>query len=1280
MYFSGKTYFNPTIHRELQVVRDTDTRLNKPKSRKKGKLTRKKKAKKVNRLAKLKKELGNDMVLKLLIRLLEKGGTGRPVGRPPLVPQTSARQPRKMRLSRGSGLPAREKKKLEKQRPQESKEDFSKRVEEHLLEHNPAFVYFNQLLQTDRERGNAVIKSYIDELKETKVKRKRPVVRERQVPISFHHQFLREIDEKPYVADRKKVVKKFVKEARDSGFPLKSSDEDIYAELAQASKGTKRSELRSRVGDRFLTKGRLRLGKEYIGEEEYEESLFDIAGETPFEKARQQLEEAQAAATTGGETTGGESGSTLFQERLGVLSPTTQRERDILLGRHATATAQKVAKKYRPVGRPTHASKGRETKAEQQRRERGEAEAQQLRDMMGGTELPVDLPEGYTPATATKGQIVVQKAGGEPAPAEEPAPFLSAEEGETDVEERLRKTKAQRLFGELTIADTGEIELLKDRGQTETLPSTPRPASASTSPESVGRRIDTALAELDNEMMSVMLGTPSPVAPAEIVAKGIRLTKEKQEQQEGEYTEEEEEESLEELARKAEQEALAAQQKPKPAPQPEPEPQVKPPPTPKLPTTPPPKPKGQIVVQKAGGEPAPPPKPKSPHTEAQQIEQRILQVDTELATGASTGGMSFQAGKSKEELEEERQQLQIELQLKHEQAEPTTLQDVALQDLSQERLGISPKQRQATKKQIKAGKTHIPTYLTPPEPAGELTGELAGMELLANQQYHRQGLKPIAPLITAQELIEKAEGKEPKVKPPTTPQVREQELTDSFLEDIKALAPDDAPAGSRKAVAELEKNVGDMVQRQIETDKYYSHLDLTDRISKGFEEQAEIIDALEKGGLIQLAYKRNNKNSKALDELYRKFDNNNMMLHSNKLLDEDERNEWEETFDTKLQKPNRDEKARRLFVEKAEIRQKALLKELEIHQGVQADNRRRIMAAEETLRQRYLDKVGTEYPETSAIKLSKLKGDSVENWRQIENLIVDDMLERKKIKPEQASALKKYFASGWKEGNFKRREQYLKGIEKSKKPTGRDDYQVGESGEIPYPNFWDGYMKAALAGIEREEGTLKVGAPKLTQEVLDAREQSNTAEIDRIIGEHISQLVDIYKEDEEVDASQIQARRKALEKIFESKKTQNNYGKAIRGTEKSFKSFVEVVKKGLTNHRPSVKAKKGTGRTMKQFIDKLKGNNDVSEFLKVSEDGFSVNPASLGFTENLQKVKYDEDKKHNLIIDSQGNNYILTAIQKLEGGFGGWKIEKISEDQKGNYTDKKGGKTIVSFD
>ena len=123
-------------------------------------------------------------------------------------------------------------------------------------------------------------------------------------------------------------------------------------------------------------------------------------------------------------------------------------------------------------------------------------------------------------------------------------------------------------------------------------------------------------------------------------------------------------------------------------------------------------------------------------------------------------------------------------------------------------------------------------------------------------------------------------------KEPTTPQVREKQLEETFLQDIKALAPDDAPTGSRKAVEELEKDIGNMVQRQIETDKYYSHKDLTDRISKGFDEVGEITDALEKGGVIQLAYKRNNKNSKALETLYRQFDNNNKTLQSNKLLDE----------------------------------------------------------------------------------------------------------------------------------------------------------------------------------------------------------------------------------------------------------------------------------------------------------------------------------------------------------------------------------------------------------
>jgi hypothetical protein len=50
MYFSGKSYFNPTIIRDVEIrtgiSKGTNTNLNKPKSRKKGKLTRKNKSKK----------------------------------------------------------------------------------------------------------------------------------------------------------------------------------------------------------------------------------------------------------------------------------------------------------------------------------------------------------------------------------------------------------------------------------------------------------------------------------------------------------------------------------------------------------------------------------------------------------------------------------------------------------------------------------------------------------------------------------------------------------------------------------------------------------------------------------------------------------------------------------------------------------------------------------------------------------------------------------------------------------------------------------------------------------------------------------------------------------------------------------------------------------------------------------------------------------------------------------------------------------------------------------
>ena len=100
MYFSGKAYFNPSITRQVEVRtgtrKGTNTRLNKPKSRKKSKLTRKKKAKKKFNLTQLKKQLGNDMVIKLLLRLVEGKAGARPVGRPPQQ-KPSTQHPHRMR-------------------------------------------------------------------------------------------------------------------------------------------------------------------------------------------------------------------------------------------------------------------------------------------------------------------------------------------------------------------------------------------------------------------------------------------------------------------------------------------------------------------------------------------------------------------------------------------------------------------------------------------------------------------------------------------------------------------------------------------------------------------------------------------------------------------------------------------------------------------------------------------------------------------------------------------------------------------------------------------------------------------------------------------------------------------------------------------------------------------------------------------------------------------------------------------------------------------------------
>ena len=71
VYFSGGNYLNQAKQKEYVREIRTDIRT-KPKSRKKKTLTKKKKTKKKYDLTQLKKQLGNDMIVKLLLKLLDK--------------------------------------------------------------------------------------------------------------------------------------------------------------------------------------------------------------------------------------------------------------------------------------------------------------------------------------------------------------------------------------------------------------------------------------------------------------------------------------------------------------------------------------------------------------------------------------------------------------------------------------------------------------------------------------------------------------------------------------------------------------------------------------------------------------------------------------------------------------------------------------------------------------------------------------------------------------------------------------------------------------------------------------------------------------------------------------------------------------------------------------------------------------------------------------------------------------------------------------------------------
>lgn len=154
MYFSGKRYFNQNTP-SVVLIKDRP----KPPARKKGKLTRKKKAKKKYNFTQLKKQLGNDMIIKLLLRLVEGRANPPKVGRPPkeskkqydIYGNELTRKGRRMRLARGSGIaaPSRDTNKPPSKKQGEREEVFLKRLEEWLYQNNPYFMYSQNQLKSD---------------------------------------------------------------------------------------------------------------------------------------------------------------------------------------------------------------------------------------------------------------------------------------------------------------------------------------------------------------------------------------------------------------------------------------------------------------------------------------------------------------------------------------------------------------------------------------------------------------------------------------------------------------------------------------------------------------------------------------------------------------------------------------------------------------------------------------------------------------------------------------------------------------------------------------------------------------------------------------------------------------------------------------------------------------------------------------------------------------------------------------------------------------------------
>jgi len=462
MYFSGKPYF--TGNRDITTISEkrTDTQKLKPKSRKKGKSTRKKKAKQKYNLTQLKKQLGNDMVIKLLLRLVEGKAGARPVGRPPQqIPST--KQPRKMRLARGSGLPPKQKQKLEKKKQGETEQQFFKRVEDYVMDNNPAFLYFSQMLQQDRQRAEALIREQINSIRNQPVIIREAQEREADVDKDFINDLLRRlrVAEGSSSIDRQKIVREGLKQySQETGDRLVSSDEDFFYDLARTRGKKKRQEAESRIQQRFVKTGApRRKARKRVVEEERTTTLGELGGDKPFTQAEQKLQEG---FTTDETTSGGEALSRFQQSGSFRRPPDNPYDRGSSSDIPTSPDEEAERLQARGVGRPKFAESGRETKAQRKARLRAEEERRRLEEQgftstsesSVGLDKPIkvvkteDLPRQPEPERQPESGSEVSF----------PASIRETPADPSELAQKVRQAERERRFAPLQQADTGEIE------------------------------------------------------------------------------------------------------------------------------------------------------------------------------------------------------------------------------------------------------------------------------------------------------------------------------------------------------------------------------------------------------------------------------------------------------------------------------------------------------------------------------------------------------------------------------------------------------------------------------------------------------------------------------------------------------------------------------------------------------------------------------------------------------------------------------------------------------